>query len=241
MFPSQISSVAKALVARNKRDRLGVLSSQQGVSSMRTPIGDQVLVSRLQAGDVEAMQDLAAAYGSKIYQLAFRYLRNREDAEEIKQDVLLKVWQKISAFRGDAALPSWIYCITVNSAMSRLRGRATQSTTMNRWSDLKADPRFADSTRAVEVVDRALPPDARLSRSELRRKLQSAIRELPAIYRAAVVLRDLRGLSTQEASTVLRVKDQTLKSRLHRGRSILRATLAEFADGLSWRNPVPAM
>ena len=58
---------------------------------------------------------------SKVYQLAFRYLRNREDAEEVAQDVLLKVYQKIDAFRGDAALSSWIYRITFNAAMSRLR------------------------------------------------------------------------------------------------------------------------
>ena len=67
------------------------------------------------------MADLSDSYGAKIYQLAFRYLRNREDAEEVAQDVLLKVYQKIDAFRGDAALSSWIYRITFNAAMSRLR------------------------------------------------------------------------------------------------------------------------
>ena len=68
-----------------------------------------------------AISDLADAYGSKIYQLAFRYLRNKEDAEEVTQDVLYKVYRKVGAFRGDAALSSWIYRITFNAAMSRLR------------------------------------------------------------------------------------------------------------------------
>ena len=67
------------------------------------------------------MAELADAYGSKIYQLAFRYLRNKEDAEEVTQDVLFKVYRKVGAFRGDAALSSWIYRITFNAAMSRLR------------------------------------------------------------------------------------------------------------------------
>src|SRR5262245_64770139 len=88
---------------------------------MREPRTDEELLARLKAGDENAIRDVAEAYGSKIYQLAFRYLRNKEDAEEVTQDVLYKVHRKIDAFRGDAALSSWIYRITFNTAMSRLR------------------------------------------------------------------------------------------------------------------------
>ena len=88
---------------------------------MAQAITTRNLVERLKAHDPTAVADLSDSYGSKIYQLAFRYLRNREDAEEVAQDVLLKVYQKIDAFRGDAALSSWIYRITFNAAMSRLR------------------------------------------------------------------------------------------------------------------------
>src|SRR5436190_13171086 len=87
---------------------------------MRDPENDELL-SRLQAGDEHAIGDLADAYGTKISQLAFRYLRNKEDAEEVTQDVLFKVYRKVGTFRGDAALSSWIYRITFNAAMSRLR------------------------------------------------------------------------------------------------------------------------
>src|SRR3989442_7424645 len=79
------------------------------------------LLERLKSGDEQALADLADEYGTKIYQLAFRYLRNKEDAEEVTQDVLFKVYRKVDAFRGDAALSSWIYRITFNAAMSRLR------------------------------------------------------------------------------------------------------------------------
>src|SRR5437773_428893 len=87
---------------------------------MRDQTND-LLLSRLQAGDETALGDLADTYGTKIYQLAFRYLRNKEDAEEVTQDVLFKVYRKVGAFRGDSALSSWIYRITFNAAMSRLR------------------------------------------------------------------------------------------------------------------------
>src|SRR5436309_4107454 len=87
---------------------------------MRDPKNDELL-SRLQSGDDRALTELANAYGQKIYQLAFRYLRNKEDAEEVVQDVLFKVHRKVGTFRGDSALSSWIYRITFNAAMSRLR------------------------------------------------------------------------------------------------------------------------
>jgi RNA polymerase sigma factor (sigma-70 family) len=87
---------------------------------MRDPQDDDLL-KRLQAGDERAFADLSDAYRFKIYQLAFRYLRNKEDAEEVAQDVLYKVYRNIASFRGDAALSSWIYRITFNAAMSRLR------------------------------------------------------------------------------------------------------------------------
>jgi RNA polymerase sigma-70 factor (ECF subfamily) len=80
--------------------------------------------------------------------------------------------------------------------------------------------------------------DEQVLRSQLRRRVLRAILALPAIYRAPVVLRDLQGMSTEEASAMLKVKDQTLKSRLHRGRLILRKQLADFAGGLTLHRPV---
>ena len=89
-----------------------------------------------------------------------------------------------------------------------------------------------------EVADWSDFADERVFRSELRQRVMSAILDLPAIYRAPVMLRDIQGLSTEEASAMLRVKDQTLKSRLHRGRLILRKQLADFAGGLSLHRPI---
>jgi RNA polymerase sigma-70 factor (ECF subfamily) len=187
------------------------------------------LVERLKAHDPAAVGDLSDSYGAKIYQLAFRYLRNREDAEEVAQDVLLKVYQKIDAFRGDAALSSWIYRITFNAAMSRLRefkqnlpNAPGQTTDEETGHPLKREP-----------VDWSPLADEELLREEMRRALVRALKDMPLLYRAPVILRDVQGLTTEEASAVLRVKEQTLKSRLHRGRLMLREQLSDFAGGLS--------
>jgi len=192
------------------------------------------LLERLQQNDDGAMADLAHAYAPKIHQLAFRYLRNKEDAEEVVQDVLYKVYRNVGEFRGDAALSSWIYRITFNAAMSRLRTAKFQRA---QSEEAAAGAMTSDGDQMApakaDVADWSDMADERVLRAQLRRRLIRAVLALPAIYRAPVVLRDLQGMSTEEASAVLRVKDQTLKSRLHRGRLILRRQLADFAGGLT--------
>ena len=204
---------------------------------MRDPKSEELL-RRLKLGDESALSELATQYGGKVYQLAFRYLRNHEDAEEVTQDVLYKVFRKVGEFRGDAALSSWIYRITFNSAMSRLRSAAYQRAQDEQREQLPAEGEEASVTSLQDVADWSNMADETLLRSQLRRRLVGAVLALPAIYRAPVVLRDLQGMSTEEASAMLRVKDQTLKSRLHRGRLILRKQLADFAGGLSLHRPI---
>jgi RNA polymerase sigma-70 factor (ECF subfamily) len=200
---------------------------------------DQELLARLKAGDERALADLADAYSSKIYQLAFRYLRNKEDAEEITQDVLFKVYRKVDAFRGDAQLSSWIYRITFNAAMSRLRTARYQRAQAEdrRAAAASEDEGSAGASRSHDVADWSDMADERVLRTQLRQRVFRAILALPAIYRAPVMLRDIQGMSTEEASAMLKVKDQTLKSRLHRGRLILRKQLADFAGGLTLHRP----
>ena len=206
---------------------------------MRDFTSEAALLARLQAGDERAVADLATEYGSKIYQLAFRYLRNKEDAEEVTQDVLFKVYRKIDAFRGDAALSSWIYRITFNTAMSRLRSGRNRPQDDDGQAALTtaSDGSETVTTAKGDVADWSDMADERVLRSELRRRVFRAILALPAIYRAPVMLRDIQGMSTEEASAMLHVKDQTLKSRLHRGRLILRKQLTDFAGGLALHRP----
>jgi RNA polymerase sigma-70 factor (ECF subfamily) len=205
-------------------------------------INDRQLIARLQAGDETAVHELAERYSSRIYQLALRHMKNREDAEEVTQDVLMKVYRKVGAFRGDAALSSWIYRITFNTAMSRLR-----NTRLARQAEQEKERALAASTAHEErprtprqAADWSRMPDEVLLRTQLREAVAEAISELPEIYRAPVVLRDIQGLTTEEASTRLQLKDQTLKSRLHRGRLMLRERLQAFTKGLSLHRPTPA-
>ena len=202
---------------------------------------DRRLVAGLQAGDQAAVRELAVRYGPRIQQLAMRHMKNREDAEEVTQDVLLKVHRKIDAFRGDAALSSWIYRITFNTAMSRLRqNRAARAAAQER-DRVEALLETGEQVRTLaEPADWSWMPDEHVMRAQLREALAAAVAELPEIYRAPVVLRDIEGLTTEEASSRLKVKDQALKSRLHRGRLMLREKLDVFRSGLGLHRPTPA-
>ena len=142
--------------------------------------------------------------------------------------MLLKVYQKIDAFRGDAALSSWIYRITFNAAMSRLREfKQNLPNAMEKTSDEESGQPLKR-----EVVDWAPLADEDMLRGEMRQALVRALKDMPVLYRAPVILRDVQGLSTEEASAVLHVKEQTLKSRLHRGRLMLREQLADFSTAV---------
>jgi len=202
---------------------------------------DRQLIARLQAGDESAVQELAERYTPRIFQLAMRHMKNREDAEEVTQDVLVKVYRKVGEFRGDSALSSWIYRITFNTAMSRLRnGRLARAAEKER--DRLESPSNAEERARVsrQLIDWSHMPDEELLRLQLRQAVAAAIADLPEIYREPVVLRDIQGLTTEEASSRLRLKDQTLKSRLHRGRLMLRERLHAFTSGLNLHGPTPA-
>ena len=197
---------------------------------MRQPGVERELIGRMQAGDSTAVADLASTYGPRIHQLALRYVKNWEDAEEVTQDVLMKVYRKIDAFRGDAALSSWIYRITFNTAMSRLRSTRASRTVEQSHEMLLTD---GGEQAPQEPADWSALADDVLMRAQMRERLVSALTLLPSVYRIPVLLRDIQGLSTEEASAVLRVKPQTLKSRLHRGRLMLRTQLGDFAAGIA--------
>lgn len=191
---------------------------------------DKDLIGRLRARDDDAAFELAERYSARIRQLVLRHVRNEEDADEVVQDVLLKVCRSIDSFRGDSALSSWIYRITFNTSMSRLR---TTKAARHEVELSLVSPAGSDGVRAPDLADWSSLGDDETLRGELRQKLVKALAGLPAIYRVPVLLRDVYGFSTEQASAALAVNGETLKSRLHRGRMILRDRLSEFSGGLA--------
>ncbi len=189
---------------------------------MRDAMADRALIAAIQQGDGAAVSVLAERYWARIHRVANRVLRNPEDAEEVAQDVLLKAARGMGAFRSESALYSWMYRITFNTAISRLRVERS------RRSILCGD---TDRTLTASALPTA-GPDTGLMRGQIRKRVVQSLLKLPPEYRNSVVLRDIRGLSTREAARALRINSETLKSRLRRGRLVLRRSLSEFGRGV---------
>jgi len=189
--------------------------------------GDAELVDRLKRGDGEAFAGLLRRYQGKVYRLSMNMTRNVQDAEEVTQDVFLAVYRKIGEFDGRAAFSTWLYRVTTNAALMKLRGRRSEP----HLSIEGEGPTFApDGHHARPVADWSELPEDRLLSAERRRVLEQAIEALPPDYKAVVVLRDIEGLSNQEVAEVLGTTMLAVKSRVHRARLALRERLAAYFE-----------
>jgi RNA polymerase sigma-70 factor, ECF subfamily len=182
------------------------------------------LIQRLKVGDHEAFEALFQRYVNTIYRQASRLLGHEAEAEEVVQEVFLTVYEKVHTFREQSAFSTWLYRITVNATLSKLRRR-------KRSEEFGLDeylPRFRDDGHHLvrPVVDWSNELEERLTSEEVQRLIQEAIEQLPPTDKAVVVLSDLDGLSDREIGAALGVSVGAVKSRLHRARLFLRGKLA---------------
>jgi RNA polymerase sigma-70 factor (ECF subfamily) len=188
-------------------------------------ISDVGLVDEFKAGDVSAFEEIISRYESKVMNLALRFTRNQEDAEEVMQDVFTTVYRKIDGFRGQSAFSSWLYRIVVNAAFMKLRKRK-QTQTLS-LEDLA--PAVKQHCIERDVLAGQHSHSLAVNR-ELQEVLQRAIDRLPDQYRAVFVLRDVDGLSNQETGEILNLSIPAVKSRLHRSRIMLRKKLQRYYE-----------
>ena len=184
------------------------------------------LLAALRRGEVGAIKALADRHGPTSYRLAFGITRNRADAEEVLQDVLLTLVNRGASFEGRSALGSWIYRIATNAALNKRRGKRSELETS--LEDLL--PTFlSDGHRAGDrtflLADWSQNPEEELLSGERRRVLEQAIDSLPDHYRVVLVLRDVEDLSNDEVAALLGEPVPSVKSRLHRARMVLREHL----------------
>lgn len=192
------------------------------------PPQDVELVERLKARDEAAVETLMVHYEARVFSLALRLTGNRQDAEEVLQDVFWQVLRHIGSFRGESKLSSWIYRITTNAALMKVRRRPGRR-------ELPLEEALGPAMSPDGMIAEAVGDWTRLSNQELERKelaqrLAAAIDELPPDYRAAFVLRDVEGLPAAEACEALGLSLPALKSRLHRARLFLRQHLSDYVS-----------
>lgn len=186
---------------------------------MATSSTDEELVKKSQQNDERAFGELVGRYESKVYSLAMKMLRNPEDAEDVLQDTFLRAYRGIKSFQGNSTFSTWIYRITANSALMRLRKKQLPTVSID-----DADERETP----INIADWAPGPVEQLLTQETQKAMSEAIEALPPEFRQVFILRDVEELSNAEVADILDLSVAAVKSRLHRARLKVRNRLAQY-------------
>jgi RNA polymerase sigma-70 factor (ECF subfamily) len=177
------------------------------------------LIERARGGDERAFAELVGLHADRVYGVLRRFGLDAGEADEVAQEVFLRAWKGLPRFEERARFSTWLYRIAFNEAQRRLSRRPAPR--------LEPDPEGDDPLLSLpESPD--LGPESRTLDRELAERLELALEQLPEDWRVAVVLRDIVGLSTEEAAKVVDVRQAAFKSRLHRGRMRLRTLLEPY-------------
>jgi RNA polymerase sigma-70 factor (ECF subfamily) len=199
------------------------ISPENRVALLHDDATEEVVIERLQAGETRVFDIIFTRYANRVYRQAVKLVGNEADAEEVVQDAFMLVYEKAKNFRGDSAFSSWLYRVTLNAALTKMRRNKKDETV-----DVDAYlPRFAEDGHHLvrPVADWSKDLDQRLMDREIQATVRKAIDELGAIDKA-ILVSDLDGYSNQEIADALNLTVQAVKARLHRARLFLRGKLA---------------
>ncbi|MFL5830765.1 MAG: sigma-70 family RNA polymerase sigma factor [Solirubrobacteraceae bacterium] len=183
------------------------------------PPSEHELIQRARLGDEDAFAELVMLHADRVYAALRRFGLGQDEADEVAQEVFLRAWRGLARFEERAQFSTWLYRIAFNEAQRQRSRRALPRA--------EADPEGEDPIVALPDSPELGPEAQSLSR-EFEQVLDRALAQLPAQWRDAVVLRDIDGLSTEEAAQIVGVRQAAFKSRLHRGRMRLVSLLEPY-------------
>lgn len=183
-------------------------------------------IERLRNGDPEAFDNLITRYSADIYAILFRITENAEEAADLTQETFLSALKAIKTFRGDSELRTWLFRIAVNHSRNRFRWWKRRK----RDVTISLDAPLGDSTSTVSdtIPGNEASAEETVLRHEREEAIRKALIDLPEIYREAIVLCDIEGLTYEEIASALEINIGTVKSRIARGRDELRKRLKDF-------------
>ncbi|MFA4944273.1 MAG: sigma-70 family RNA polymerase sigma factor [Lentisphaeria bacterium] len=195
-------------------------------NTTETALTDAELVTRFQNGDRSAYEALVDRHSEKAYQIAYGVLGNREDAEEVAQDVFIRIMRALTHFRGDAEFTTWMYRIAINLARNKYRWNKSRGVPQSFSLDAPIEGGDNDSGNpGFDVPSPRLGPDGQAVIGELERNVMVELEKLPDIYREALVMRNMEELDYNQIADLLGCKLGTIKSRIARAREELRRRL----------------
>jgi len=185
---------------------------------------EKELVERLKQGDDLAYREVIRRYGRKMFGLIFSMTKKRDETEEIMQEVFLKVIKHIKDFREDSLFSTWLFRITVNTALSYMKKKKRKRESL--ISELKRD-----EEERIDFEDKEEKGTDETIETEERRKIvQTAIESLPQSYRIAIILKDIEGMPLTEVAKILKLSEGGTKVRLHRARLMLKKKLQPVVE-----------
>ena len=184
---------------------------------------EHTLIKRSRVGDTAAFEELIAPYSKRIYNIGLKMLCNSDDAADMAQEVLLKIYHNLNRFRGDSAFSTWVYRISVNTCRDMLRSSYRQHERL--FTDFTEE----NEHNEFEVADYSAMPEELYLEGECGEYLLALIQGLSPKYRIVTVLREVSGLSYQEIAEAVNISVGTVKSRLNRARAAMRERA--IADG----------
>ncbi|MBC7794895.1 MAG: sigma-70 family RNA polymerase sigma factor [Clostridia bacterium] len=193
----------------------------------RSSVTDLDLFHGAQRGDYDAFEEVVRRFHDRVYRLAFGMTKNQTEAEEVVQDTFLNVFRSIKSFRADSSPGTWIYRVTANSALMRLRTKSRKP-----LLSLEEVPNGASVNGNLDFLTPpnawSRQPDEKLLTKELVSVIDAAVDLLPEKYRLVLLLRDVEGLSNDDVAQTLGLTIPTVKSRLHRSRMFVRERLEDY-------------
>lgn len=192
---------------------------------------EQRLLKRLRQRDESAFSEIVRLYQHKVFNLVFRMLGDRAEAEDLAQDVFVTVFRSIEQFRGDSKFSTWLYRVSANHCKNRLKylGRRHVGQTSSFDEVVEANRELPEGGDGPATIgERLQRPDELLEGYELEKQVQAAIAALDEDHRLLVVLRDLEELSYEEIVQITGLAEGTVKSRLHRARLALKEKLEKL-------------
>lgn len=186
----------------------------------------QAFIDKLKAGDAAAFETLIDRYSGDIYALLFRLTENAEEASDLTQDTFLRALRSIKGFRGESELKTWLFRIAINESRNRFRWWKRR----RRDVTISLDATIGDSNTTISdtLADRSISPEDETLLRERQYALKAALLDIPEVYREAIVLCDIEGLTYEETAAALDIGLGTVKSRISRGREELRRRLKDF-------------
>ncbi len=183
---------------------------------------DDELVGRCARGDQEAFNQLVIKYQKKVFNVAYRFVGDQEEANDLAQEIFTAAYQNLNKFRGDSKFSTWLFQIATNRGKNRFKYLKRRGFFVNRSSQNQDE----DGEGYQKVVpDLTTNPENILSSRQIQKVVQDAIEELEPDHKEIVILRDIEGFSYEEIARMLDLPEGTTKSRLHRARMVIKEKL----------------